>query len=192
MAASFSRGGVAVLRCCSGTCSGPPIDSPSGWPRCHCSPGEMKPPTRFPSTSSARLQAGPRAQRTRSCATIGANRLRAPRCSGRAYFASSRTRLAASRSCGRRSDRPRHRPSPQAPGWPEPRVARHCNALIRRIPLVTAPVAATCHAKNTASPCKLRRPPWRSWILKRCQSSRRRSTRSQCPYSELGTGTFRP
>ena len=47
------------------TCSGPPTDSPSGWPRCQRSPGRMKPPTSSPSTSSARLQAPPRAQRTR-------------------------------------------------------------------------------------------------------------------------------
>ena len=81
-----SRDGAPVLQA---TCSGPPTDSPSGWPRCQRSPGRMKPPTSSPSTSSARRQAEPRAQRTQPCATTGSSRLRLPRWSGRVYFASS-------------------------------------------------------------------------------------------------------
>lgn len=45
-----------------------------------------------PSTHSARLQAAPRAQRTRPEATAGASLLRLLRCSGLVYFASSRAR----------------------------------------------------------------------------------------------------
>ncbi len=89
LALARRREGAAVLQL---SCSGPPADSPSACPKCHRSPGSMKPPTSSPSTSSARLQAAPRAQRTQPCATIGASRLRVPRCSGRAYFASSRCR----------------------------------------------------------------------------------------------------
>jgi hypothetical protein len=62
------RNGAPVLHA---MCSGPPTDSPSGWPRCHCSPGRMSPPTSSPSIISARRQAAPRAQRTRPAATTG-------------------------------------------------------------------------------------------------------------------------
>ena len=70
-----SRDGAPVLH---RTCSGPPTDSPSGWPRCQRSVGRMRPPTSSPSTNSARRQAPPRAQRTSPAATIGAQRLLEP------------------------------------------------------------------------------------------------------------------
>ena len=86
---SLLRVGATAPPCCRRRVRGRRPTRHPGCPRCHRSPGSMKPPTRAPSTNSARLQA-PRAQRTQPCATIGANRIRAPRCSGRAYFASSR------------------------------------------------------------------------------------------------------
>src|SRR5579859_3810897 len=53
------------------TCSGPPTDSPSGCPRSQRSQGRMSPPTSWPSTSSAKQHAAPRAQRTVPVATSG-------------------------------------------------------------------------------------------------------------------------
>ena len=87
------RDGAPVLQA---TCSGPPTDSPSGWPRCHRSVGSIKPPTRTPSTSSARRQAAPRAQRTRPWPRVAPTVVELPGGPGRRTSRSSHLRARAS------------------------------------------------------------------------------------------------
>ena len=76
IAASFVRGAATARPCCRRRARGHrPIRHRDA--QGATVPGRMKPPISSPSTSSARLHAAPRAQRTQPCATAGAIRLRA-------------------------------------------------------------------------------------------------------------------